>query len=402
MKKNIKDYIGKKFALQCNSEEEWDKILKLSGSSLRNYYNNAGENKCINLYDPGTYWGVGSVKHILKTHPGYQILQAADFIYEGKAVECKTKEEWDFLNGKLNQSKDFSFMFKCLNLETFGFGSRDFYEQEGFLVISFDEWCKENNYEMKVKLKELPEKWCIKSTYETHGVIGGFWDKCCNLRNIYTNLRYENKYFYSHNLFSGGSIFSDDTGSNHTNEILYFGFTEIPYEDFERLVLNKNIYSNTVNEVIMAKDEFILPKIWCIKVTPKSRPYIKKYRKSIKYTPYEIGDYKYQSLFCGIDSKHDKYELTLTQFIRYVLKEEICAELTWDIDANYVKGPLTKAMLGLNKPQEDIVIPKLIPIIRHSSKINLEVKIPDLNIKLNKNTPKVIKEINLKPFTINI
>jgi len=80
---------------------------------------------------------------------------------------------------------------------------------------------------------------------------------------------------------------------------------------------------NGFAEIISSPKEetFVLPERWGIKVTKESKPFIRKYRESINYKPYDIPDeYQYQNKNCGGDIVSGT-ELTLEQFKKYVLKE---------------------------------------------------------------------------------
>lgn len=84
--KQIKDYIGKEVAVQCNSQEEWDKIVKLisevkpnDGPTQKYLYNNAtyGTVDCLNL-KMGRKIGTSS-KSDYKSD-GYIVFPASDFL----------------------------------------------------------------------------------------------------------------------------------------------------------------------------------------------------------------------------------------------------------------------------------------------------------------------------------
>jgi len=82
--KDIKGYIGKKFAVQCSSKEEWQKIMDLAPDKLfttTNHFNNSLV-KVISLNDFGTYWSYSTKEEIEST--GYTILPASDFLGKTK------------------------------------------------------------------------------------------------------------------------------------------------------------------------------------------------------------------------------------------------------------------------------------------------------------------------------
>ena len=52
-KRKVKDYIGKKVAVECSSEKEWELLLKLTSSERKNYFEESS-NKCFSLEKPGS------------------------------------------------------------------------------------------------------------------------------------------------------------------------------------------------------------------------------------------------------------------------------------------------------------------------------------------------------------
>jgi len=79
-------------------------------------------------------------------------------------------------------------------------------------------------------------------------------------------------------------------------------------------------------QFVVKEPEFVLPEKWCIEVNNENKPYIKKYRESINYKPYEIENYFYQTENCGNNFTKDRLILSLKQFKKYVLKEEVVEE----------------------------------------------------------------------------
>lgn len=121
------------------------------------------------------------------------------------------------------------------------------------------------------------------------------------------------------------------------------------YEASNILVEDKNgenVYVNK-NCIELFKEEFVLPKYWCILVTDESRPYIYKYRQSIDYQPYEIpNEYSYQSKEGGV-IKIDKYTvISLEQFKKYVLKEENMGNIYGDCT------PPKRKIIGYKTPYD--------------------------------------------------
>ena len=92
------------------------------------------------------------------------------------AVHCTTQEEWDFVISKFNprniKSKNFETYNKqsCINYkdeekDNIGlFGCVDFYLENNYKILSFQEWCNLNGYKMETKLNFKVGKW-----YEYNG-----------------------------------------------------------------------------------------------------------------------------------------------------------------------------------------------------------------------------------------
>ena len=55
---NIKDLIGTKSAVQCETKDDWDKLSQLTGNEEINYFNNSSSAKCFDLMNVGTFWVV--------------------------------------------------------------------------------------------------------------------------------------------------------------------------------------------------------------------------------------------------------------------------------------------------------------------------------------------------------
>ena len=73
--KDIKDYKGKKYAIQCKTQEEWDKITELLGYKWnKNNWGLCKEESCINAS------GEGATQKSSYINAGYEIIQASDFL----------------------------------------------------------------------------------------------------------------------------------------------------------------------------------------------------------------------------------------------------------------------------------------------------------------------------------
>lgn len=75
--KNIKEYIGKKVAVECENKEDWDKLIKLTDTTNPNYFDTC-PSKCFDLEYLGSYWSTTSKQGIIES--GYTIYPASDFL----------------------------------------------------------------------------------------------------------------------------------------------------------------------------------------------------------------------------------------------------------------------------------------------------------------------------------
>ena len=95
---------------------------------------------------------------------------------------------------------------------------------------------------MNTKEFTLPKKWCVRAHPETVETLAKYWDKGCNT-TCYTSGggEYKHRYWHSHNLTSGNSLFSDNPGANHVSSNIQEGFIEITFEQFKEHVLKEPI-----------------------------------------------------------------------------------------------------------------------------------------------------------------
>lgn len=92
-KRKVKDYIGKKVAVECSSEKEWKLLLKLTSSERKNYFEESS-NKCFSLEKPGDYWGMSSKESIIED--GWTIYPASDFLEEEKSSKFEEGKWYSF------------------------------------------------------------------------------------------------------------------------------------------------------------------------------------------------------------------------------------------------------------------------------------------------------------------
>ena len=79
-KLNINDYIGKRYAVECSSKEEWQSILDLAPDKVQARYNHYvdANPKIMCLSTFGDYW-TQTIKYNL-INAGWGILSASDFL----------------------------------------------------------------------------------------------------------------------------------------------------------------------------------------------------------------------------------------------------------------------------------------------------------------------------------
>jgi hypothetical protein len=77
-----------------------------------------------------------------------------------QAVHCKTQEEWDFAQKKLNRDSEWEEEYPCSIFGNASWkGGVKFCEKEGIQILSFQEWCDLNGYKMENEVKFEVGKW---------------------------------------------------------------------------------------------------------------------------------------------------------------------------------------------------------------------------------------------------
>ena len=92
-KRKVKDYIGKKVAVECSSEKEWELLLKLTSSERKNYFKESS-NKCFDLELPGSFWSATSKEVIIED--GWTVYPASDFLEEEKSFKFEEGKWYSF------------------------------------------------------------------------------------------------------------------------------------------------------------------------------------------------------------------------------------------------------------------------------------------------------------------
>lgn len=103
--KNIKDYIGKKFAVKCDNSKQWEKLKELCGDSLKELNNYDEILPYFSLCTMGGQVGENSLVNL-----DYQELQFSDFVFEVpelKGVEMEVSMFGDsFINKDIIYGKN--------------------------------------------------------------------------------------------------------------------------------------------------------------------------------------------------------------------------------------------------------------------------------------------------------
>ena len=162
--KNIKDYIGKKVAVECSSEKEWELLLKLTSSEHKNYFN-ISFNKCFDLEKPGDFWDISSKEDIMEN--GWTVYPASDFLEEDKSKSLVEK----YLKALIDRPQSTS-LNKDKYIKIIAKYSKNQYKLE-------DEWIYTINSETQHHWQLMPEDfspnekewipkvgdWCVTTTH---------------------------------------------------------------------------------------------------------------------------------------------------------------------------------------------------------------------------------------------
>jgi hypothetical protein len=192
------------------------------------------------------------------------------------------------------------------------------------------------------------------------------WLEACIAANSFISYEEAVKTF----VYKYYKIIENKISSNYNNNVIYsrntiFGHFNGDNRIIKKIEIGKHCSDSTINvlygeigeqkvcfdmkalqpstkeaydaQFVVKEPEFVLPKSWCIKVNEKTRPYIKEYRQSINYKPYEIGHYLYQSQICGNNSPTGEI-LSLEQFKKYVLKKQLEEPKDKVLQINQIRG----------------------------------------------------------------
>ena len=98
--------------------------------------------------------------------PEYQLNQLERFFNKEEvkqplkqAVHCKTQEEWDFVISKISKKDSaiskllFNNKRGCININGISQAPLEFYLQNNYQILSFQEWCDLNGYKMEKEVK---------------------------------------------------------------------------------------------------------------------------------------------------------------------------------------------------------------------------------------------------------
>jgi hypothetical protein len=200
------------------------------------------------------------------------------------------------------------------------------------------------SYSVKEFLKEeefiLPEKWCIYANKDNIDVIANFYNTANRKYKLDTyDKSHVNRYFSSHNLSGGQSIFSDNPASNYTYKLKrqYSGYTEITFEQFKEHILKEEIMEKKIKYYVAQQE------VWGINNThwnkgsilyssnTESLPYFKKlgilnnkewFEPVYEEDKIEIGGYEVKFLnknSCSINGV--EYIKTHLETLRYLMNK---------------------------------------------------------------------------------
>lgn len=128
-KRKVEDYIGKKVAIECSSEKEWELLLKLTSSERKNHFN-VSSNKCFDLEKLGDFWIISSKEDIMEN--GWTIYPASDFLEEDKPfnvgdlvyLEKHYKHETESRDYSTHLNLNKPLTVKNIKLDTNAFGNK--------------------------------------------------------------------------------------------------------------------------------------------------------------------------------------------------------------------------------------------------------------------------------------
>lgn len=196
--KDIKDYIGKKYAVQCSSKEEWQKIMDLASHLLDYPTNRFDESltKIISLNRFGTYWGYSTKEQI--EAEGYKILPASDFLGKTKK-EMFYKGDYivtlDVLDGYNCARKNYCFKQRIDNKAIYPEVDLQGSRENGHAVMSFDknEYLKDWRYATPEEIAEyerIGKPYDVTTLHKQPNFVVGKWYK---YNNWYIKYSHENK-----------------------------------------------------------------------------------------------------------------------------------------------------------------------------------------------------------------
>ena len=193
--KNIKDYIGKKVAVECSSEKEWELLLKLTSSEHKNYFN-ISFNKCFDLEKPGDFWDISSKEDIMEN--GWTVYPASDFLEEDKSKSLVEK----YLKALIDRPQSTS-LNKDKYIKIIAKYSKNQYKLE-------DEWIYTINSETQHHWQLMPEDFSPNEEKEWIPKVGDYIiyreKDLVQVTSVRDNASY--KYWIDHtpNSFSGGGF----------------------------------------------------------------------------------------------------------------------------------------------------------------------------------------------------
>ena len=384
--KDIKQYIGKKVAIECASSEEWDQISKLTDNTFDNYFNKSSNAKCFNLLYLGHYWSSDNRKQI--ETDGYIIYPASDFIeFQFEVGKWYTSSGWQpgsYAKFK-NKDKDYFYF------------SEKIYNKEHF--IRCDSWGIYNTFR-EVPIEEIQHLLPKETEINTYGLkIGDHLpvQKIREWSNIGKN-RFDDRFRDKKIWEQSEALFIGD------REILSFKLLDgqVGFQVSGTI----SIYLRAEGFKEFLEDSFVLPEKWCI--NRKDKPEVIKWfnKNAVKgqdYSKYLLGYYTHYPSWRNNCHTYENIlegytEITLEQFKKYVLKKSPLPSSQSDFK---IIKDIEEPILFFNESDKELIIPKINKVLS-AIDYSVQTKLPELNISLPKNKAKEVKQIKIENFSITI
>lgn len=161
---------------------------------------------------------------------GYTEISFEEFkVYTSKplkqAVYCETQEEWDFACDKYGKVTHVKTQFgKEYNTFSYtssfrGWNTKEYYIQENYQILSFQEWCDLNGYKMEKEVKFEVGKWYKNLSIRNQKNTFGKFKRLSGKNN--------NEFWMSECIYAGKQVEIKEQWLNYSNETIEASIEEI-------------------------------------------------------------------------------------------------------------------------------------------------------------------------------